>query len=157
MVEEKPLSAWMELSALMPKDRIDAVKPAQDAIWRLSYRSFPSYRPLLVEYQQVLTSIERGETTKVLERLASLEQSRELMRAKGDRAVDFLDWFEITRARNPSGVFDDYLRLKERLQERKHVRTDPLSKYLDRMDTLFDRGQDQPPARAAQAPLLLPE
>jgi hypothetical protein len=157
VVEEKPLSAWMELSALMPKDRIDAVKPAQDAIWRLSYRSFPSYRPLLVEYQQVLTSIERGETTKVLERLASLEQSRELMRAKGDRAVDFLDWFEITRARNPSGVFDDYLRLKERLQERKHVRTDPLSKYLDRMDTLFDRGQDQPPARAAQAPLLLPE
>ncbi|MBX3741828.1 MAG: hypothetical protein KF712_12600 [Akkermansiaceae bacterium] len=159
-VAEKPLSSWQELSDLKPQERIDAVKPAQDAIWRLSYRSFPSYRPLLVEYQAVLTSLERGETAKVPERLASLEQSRELMRAKGERAVDFLDWFEITRARNPSGVFDDYLRLKERLQERKHVRTDPMSKYLDRMDELFDHGQDakpQLPARDAQAPLMLPE
>ncbi len=156
-VTEKPVSAWQELSGMEPKERIDAIKPAQDAIWRLSYRSFPSYRPLLVQYQEVLTSLERGETAKVPERLASLEQSRELMRAKGERAVDFLDWFEITRARNPSGVFDDYLRLKERLQERKHVRTDPMSNYLDRMDELFSRGQDEKPARSIQQPLMLPE
>ncbi|WAC19339.1 hypothetical protein OVA24_19105 [Luteolibacter sp. SL250] len=157
VVTEKPISAWQELSDLQPKERIDAIKPAQDAIWRLSYRSFPSYRPLLVEYQEVLTSMERWETEKVPERLASLEQSRELMRAKGERAVDFLDWFEITRARNPSGVFDDYLRLKERLQERKHVRTDPMSEYLDRMDELFSRGQEERPVRSAQQPLMLPE
>lgn len=156
-VVEKPLPAWPELSELQPKDRIEAIKPAQDAIWRLSYRSFPSYRPLLVEYQEVLTSLERWETAKVAERLAALDQSRELMRAKGERAVDFLDWFEITRARNPSGVFDDYLRLKERLQERKHIRTDPMSGYLDRMDALFHRGQEEKPVRSAQQPLLLPQ
>jgi hypothetical protein len=156
-VTEKPISAWQELSEKEPRERIEAIKPAQDAIWRLSYRSFPSYRPLLVEYQEVLTSLERGETAKVPERLASLDQSRELMRAKGERAVDFLDWFEITRARNPSGVFDDYLRLKDRLQERKHVRTDPMSKYLDRIDELFSRGQDEKPVRSIQQPLMLPE
>jgi len=164
-VVQKPLSAWSELAGLKPQEKIEAVKPAQDAVWRLSYRSFPSYRPLLVEYQAVLTSLERGETQKVQERLTALEESRVLMRAKGERARDFLDWFEITRARNPSGEFDDYLQLKDRLQERKHVRTDPMSKYLDKMDEIFDRGQVAPqprqqhqlPAGSADEPLLLPE
>ncbi len=155
MIVEKPLSSWQELAELKPMERMDAVKPAQDGVWRLSYRSFPSYRPLLVEYQTVLSSLERGKTEKVAGQLHSLEQSRLLMRGKAERARDFLDWFEITRARNPSGVFDDYLKLKDRLQERKHVRTDPMSAYLDRMDELFNRTQDEP--RAASAPpLLLP-
>lgn len=156
-LEEKPLSAWQELTELEPKERMDAIKPAQDGVWRLSYRSFPSYRPLLVEYQAVLTALERGETEKVQEKLTSLDESRTLMREKGERARDFLDWFEITRARNPSGVFDDYLRLKERLRERKHVRTDPMSGYLNRMDELFNRGQEAKPPRVSQPSLLLPE
>lgn len=159
VVEEKPLSSWGELIGLKPMEKVDAIKPAQDAIWRLSYRSFPSYRPLLAEYQAVLTSLERGQNEKVAERLASLEQSRALMRGKAERARDFLDWFEITRARNPSGEFDDYLQLKERLQEQKRVRTDPLSKYLDQVDMLFNRGDEKPQKRMSSQPpdLLLPE
>ena len=154
IVTEKPLSAWSELGDLKPYERMDVLKPAQDGVWRLSYRSFPSYRPLLVEYQAVLSSLERWKTEKVAGQLVQLEQSRALMRAKAERARDFLDWFEITRARNPSGVFDDYLKLKDRLQERKHVRRDPMSDYLDRMDDLFNRGQGEP--RQVSPPPLLP-
>lgn len=157
IIQEKPLSAWGELSELNPGERVEAIKPAQDAVWRLSYRSFPSYRPLLVEYQGVLTSLERGETGKVAEKLESLDQSRVLMRGKADRAKDFLDWFEITRARDSSGAFDDYLELKEHLQERKHTRADPLSKYLDRIDELFSRGAAAPSREAALPPLLPPQ
>ena len=66
------------------------------------------------------------------------------MNAKAKRARDYLDWFEITRARETSGAFDDYMRLKDRLKTNPHRRTDDLSKYLDRMDAIFSRGADPP-------------
>ena len=61
------------------------------------------------------------------------------MLEKTERARDYLDWFEITRARDTSGAFDDYLNLKARLKDNPHQRKDPLSIYLDRMDKLFTR------------------
>ena len=60
------------------------------------------------------------------------------MLVKAERARDFLDWFEITRARETSGVFDDYLDLKARLKSQKNPRQDEMSKYLDLLDPLFD-------------------
>jgi hypothetical protein len=48
-----------------------------------------------------------------------------------------MDWFEITRARETSGAFDDYLSLKARLKNQPKTRTDDISKYLDRLDPLF--------------------
>ena len=66
------------------------------------------------------------------------------MTAKAKRARDYLDWFEITRARETSGAFDDYMRLKDRLKANPHRRNDELSKYLDRMDAIFSRGADPP-------------
>ena len=68
------------------------------------------------------------------------------MLAKATRASDYLDWFEITRARETSGVFEDYLRLKQRLLAQPHSREDPLSKYLDHMNSIFSRKTDEPPA-----------
>ena len=121
---------------------------------RLSYRSFPSYRPILQDYQTVLTALSQGKTEKVSDQLVSLEQNRQLMRAKAERARDFLDWFEITRARQASGVFEDYLRLKDRLEFKAYRREDDLTNYLDRMDQIFSRAQDQP--KSAAPSLLLP-
>ncbi|HVJ46015.1 MAG TPA: hypothetical protein VM511_06480 [Luteolibacter sp.] len=153
-VEEKPLSAWAELAELKPIEKIEAVRPAQDALTRLSYRCFPSYYPAIAEYQAVLASVEQGKTKDVDAKLAELSASRSLMIAKAERARDYMDWFEITRARETSGAFDDYLRLKDGLQERTHRRNDPLSEYLDKMDELFRHGQQ--PKREASPQMLLP-
>jgi hypothetical protein len=71
------------------------------------------------------------------ESLQALTETRATMVAKAERARDFMDWFEITRARETSGAFDDYLSLKARLKNRPNTRTDSLSKYLDRLDPLF--------------------
>ena len=81
------------------------------------------------------------------------------MTAKAARARDYLDWFEITRAREASGEFDDYMRLKERLESNPHRRDDKLSQSLDRMDAIFSRGDVPAPANVppVQNPLLLPE
>lgn len=140
----RPLDAWPQLAALAEPERQAGVRPAQDELVRLSYRCFPSYRPLLAEYQIILQSIAKNQTNGMAERLTSLEETRSIMTARATRARDYLDWFEITRARETSGAFDDYQLLKERLQANPHRRKDPLSAYLDRMERIFHRESGRP-------------
>ena len=139
IIQQKELSAWPEVVGLPEPERINAVRSAEDALVRLSIRCFPSYRPVLAEYQIVLSSIAKNRTQDVDAQLTALAERRATMTAKAEHAGDYLDWFEITRARETSGVFDDYMRLKERLKSNPHRRTDDLSKYLDRMDAIFSR------------------
>ena len=137
------LDQWALLEGMDDQERTAAVKPAQAALVHLSYRCFPAYRPLLVEYQKQLIRLSRGEGKAVVEPLKQLGQARNIMAAKTERARDYLDWFEITTARETSGVFDDYLRLKKELGKREHNRKDGMSLYLDRMDKLFDRSEEE--------------
>jgi hypothetical protein len=139
ITQQKNLNAWAELTAIPEPERIAAVRLAQDSLVRLSYRCFPSYRPLLKEYQLRLLELTKNQTTEMTAQLKILDENRATMKAKATRARDYLDWFEITRARETSGVFDDYMRLKERLKSNPSDRRDNLTKYLDRMDGLFNR------------------
>ncbi len=152
IIRQKELTAWPDLSALPEPERAGSVRLAQDALIRLSYRCFPSYRPILSEYQIVLSAIAKNKTKDLATRLTDLAERRATMSAKAQRARDYLDWFEITRARETSGVFDDYMRLKDHLKANPHHRDDELSKYLDRMDAVFSRKDDKPAANAAPLP-----
>ncbi len=143
IIRQKELAAWPELAALPEAERVSAVRMAQESLVRLSFRCFPSYRPLLAEYQLVLSNLGKNQTDKVAETLVALGEQRTLMTAKTTRARDFLDWFEISSARETSGAFDDYMRLKAGLKANPHRRNDELSKYLDRMDAIFSRGLDE--------------
>ena len=143
IMQQKPLTVWPELAALEPPERLAAVRLAQDALVRLSYRCFPSFRPLLMEYQGVLDSLAKNQIADVEARLATLDETRQTMHARSARGRDYLDWFEITRARETSGAFDDYQRLKERLKSSPHQRKDDLSAYLDRMDQIFHREESK--------------
>jgi hypothetical protein len=145
ILEQKDLTSWPELAALPEAERVEAVRLAQDSLVRLSYRCFPSYRPLLVSYQAVLDAIARNKTGQVSAMLAELDESRVTMIVRAARGRDYLDWFEITRARETSGAFDDYLMLKERLKSNPHRRKDPISVYLDRMDRIFHREEEKSP------------
>lgn len=137
--QQKELSAWPEIAQLKEPERLEAVRPAEDALVRLSYRCFPSFRPLLSDYQQVIAAIAKNKTKDVPHRLEELAQVRATMLDRSTRARDYLDWFEISRARETSGAFDDYLRLKERLKNRPAIRKDHITQYLDRMDRIFYR------------------
>ncbi|MEO5912601.1 MAG: hypothetical protein ABIS50_00095 [Luteolibacter sp.] len=140
LVQQKELIYWPEIAALPEAERANSVRLAQDALVRLSYRCFPSYRPILAEYQIILANIAKNKTKDVTAALTAIDERRATMTAKAARASDYLNWFEITRARETSGAFDDYLRLKERLKSNPHQRDDELSKYLDRLDAIFNRG-----------------
>lgn len=152
IIQQKEISAWPEVAALKEPERVASVRLAQDALVRLSYRCFPSYRPLLLEYQSVLDSIAKNQTKNVAERLVKLDETRATMVARAARARDYLDWFEISRARETSGVFDDYLRLKERLKSNPRDRKDELSSYLDRMDAIFHREEPKTPGGGLPPP-----
>ncbi|RYD20015.1 MAG: hypothetical protein EOP88_16750, partial [Verrucomicrobiaceae bacterium] len=133
VLQQKELSAWQEVISLPEKERADSIRLAQDSLRRLSYRCFPSYRPIISEYQTILQTIAAGKPEGLAERLADLSTRRSTMTAKAEHARDYLIWFEITRARKDSGDFEDYLRLKERIKDNPARRGDSISQYLDRM------------------------
>ncbi len=154
-ITETPLGS--ALPVLPPAELSAAVRPAQDALVRLSYRCFPSYRPLLVDYQAILGDVALGKSADLGPRLSALDETRTIMIAKAHLARDFLDWFEITRARETSGAFDDFLRLKDQLKYNPPRRNDDLSRYLDRMDRVFHRDTgDSVPSTALGPNLILP-
>jgi hypothetical protein len=141
-VREHALSDWAMVVKLPQNERTEAVRPAQDSLVRLSYRCFPTHRPLIAEYQTILNEIAANKPKKIDERLAKLAETRHSMNQRIKRAQDFLEWFEITRARETSGVFEDYLALKDRLKANTLQRNDPVSNYLDRLDKVFDRSKE---------------
>ncbi|MFK7849367.1 MAG: hypothetical protein AB8D78_00175 [Akkermansiaceae bacterium] len=138
LMHQVAFADWEKLLALPDETRADSVSLAEGDLLRLSFRCFPSYRPLLRDYQVLLKKFALNETEELSQSLNELLESREIMQGKARRARDFLDWFEITRARETSGVFDDYLSLKARLKSQPTQRKDDLSKYLDRLEPLFD-------------------
>lgn len=144
-MHEVPISEWNRVPKLSQAERVESVRLTEEELVRLSYRCFPSYRPLLQEYQLILTRWVTGDTKEISASLLKLAEIRQTMVAKSARARDFLDWFEITRARETSGAFDDYLTLKTRLKLQSNPRKDSITKYLDRLDPLFVIPQQRQP------------
>ena len=139
IVKKAPLSDWPRLSAMAQEERRMATRLAEDALVRLSFRCFPSYRPILREYQILLASLRGKAVGDPRKKLSELLETRQVMMARADHGRDYLDWFEITRARETSGAFEDYKKLKERLRNKPNSRTSSTALYLDRMDKMFSR------------------
>jgi hypothetical protein len=137
---DRGIESWKEIAALTDVDRAEAVRPAEDGLVRLSYRCFPSYRPIIQEYQQVLRDIVAGKKEdKIDPRLAELSEQRVVRAQRAARARDYLDFFEISRARDLSGEFDDYMRLKKELELRpRPKRSDHLTEVLDAMQKVYE-------------------
>jgi hypothetical protein len=158
ILEPKDLSAWPDVAKLPAPERAPTVTPAQEALVRLSLRCFPSYRPILSDYQTALSHIATGTTKDTAAQLTKLQEHRNTMSAKAARARDYLIWFEMTRAQEISGDFDAYMRLTEKLKAPVYRREDGISTYLDQMDKIFDRGAPPPSPnsfpRESASPLL---
>lgn len=135
------LEDWQGEDPEPPAVRYTAVRGAQDALNRLSYRCFPSYRSLLADYQLILMEWAReGRDEEMMLKLTELREERSRMEVLAIRARDFMDYMEISRATELSGSFTDYMRLKKELKERPRVeKKDPLSLYLDTMDAVYGR------------------
>jgi hypothetical protein len=103
----------------------------------LAIRANPVYRPMIYEYGKIATLLARGKINGIAERLTRASASRKgiatTMRAIGD----YINWFEATKSRGPSGAFADYMKAAELAAQPEERRRDPISVYLDVLEAQF--------------------
>jgi len=104
----------------------------------LATRANPIYAPIIAEYADIAARLRRGKTARVAERLQRLRAARETVAAQMRQIDDYLNWFEATGLGRPSGEFADYMRAAERAAHRERTKRDPISLYLDVLETEFE-------------------
>ncbi|MGJ8672539.1 hypothetical protein [Rubritalea sp.] len=134
-----PISDYALLTELSTKQKIIAVDTMRQGVIQLSNRCHPIYRPLLLEYVAISGDVVAGKTDEVEERLNTLSSQRQNILIADERCRDYLDWYQITRARTVTGDFSGFMRLKERLaMEREDAKDESLDTYLDKVQSLME-------------------
>ncbi len=130
---------YQKILKLEPAERFSAVARAKAEIGRLSYRCFPVYRPLLVEYEAILTEVITGKDKGITTRLKNLKDSRSKYISAGKRVRDYLDWYYITQSNEVSGNFKAYMELLETIEKEKSYpdKKDSIQRYLDSVQEIF--------------------
>lgn len=100
-------------------------------------RASPIYRPAISEYEKIATLLASGKVKGIAERLARLSASRKVLAAQVRKIDDYMNWFEATKSREPSGVFADYMKAADLADRPGERRRDPISVYLDVLETQF--------------------
>lgn len=141
ITQSVPFESWQSFEMLEGEARFEAIRSAQNALERLSYRCFPSYRPLLMDYQGRLFDWAKDrKLSKLDEQLAELSELRILMLQRSIRGRDYLDFMEIAGATELSGSFVDYMELIKELEQRpRPERNDPISHYLDTLEGVYGK------------------
>jgi hypothetical protein len=103
----------------------------------LGARANPVYCPLISEYEKAVTLLARGKTKGVAERLVRLNATRDGIATRAQKIDDYMNWFEATKSREPSGAFADYLKAAELMSQPDKRRRDPMSVYLDVLEAEF--------------------
>lgn len=103
----------------------------------LAARANPIYCSLIYEYDKAATLLARGKTNGIAERLVRLNAARNGIANQARKIDDYMNWFEATKPPGPSGAFTDYLRAAELTSQPEKRRRDPISVYLDVLETQF--------------------
>lgn len=105
----------------------------------LAMNSHPVYAPIIADYAEIVSLIGRGKTLDVPKRLERLKNLRKAISTQMQEIDDYLNWFEATSLARPSGEFADYLKAAERASQPEQTKRDPISVYLDAIETQFER------------------
>jgi len=105
----------------------------------LATRAHPAFAPIVAEYAQVTGLLLQGKTRGVAKRLDRLKIARQEIATQMRGIDDYLNWFEATSLARPSGEFAGYMKAAERAAQLPQSRRDPISVYLDVLETQFDR------------------
>lgn len=133
------LIAYRDILALDEEERSLLLSPMLERINLLSFRAFPSYRPMLAGYARITRQLAEGDDKEVAELLMYLEEKRTALREVGIRTRDYLDWYQITNATQLTGEFKDYQRLKRDLESKNPPHPGPVDRYLNAVQKLYDQ------------------
>lgn len=131
---------WAEVVALESRDdRLRALRPASDLLSHLSFRCFPTYRPVIGGYLQILANLveEKDEETAVA--LENLKTFREAEGRRYEQLIDLMDWFHLSTVKEESGEFDEFLRIRKQIKAEDVQSDDPLNRYLNQVEGIFER------------------
>ena len=119
--------------------RFDAIAGARAELERLSYRCFPTYRPLIVQYELILLELAQGKNKDIATRLNDLAKSRHNSQLVAKRVRDYLDWYYITQSDDVGGSFLDYRKLSDALEKEslRPTENDTTENYLDRIQRMY--------------------
>lgn len=115
-----------------------ALRLLEHEIAILAARANPLYAPIIAEYGEVIGLLQRGRTLSVPRRLERLGNWRGALAAQMQSIDDYLNWFEATSLIGPSGEFAEYMKAAERAAQREQTKRDPISVYLDALETQFE-------------------
>ena len=104
---------------------------------QLAFRANPVYRPIISEYAKATALLLRGKTKGITARLERLRDTRQAAAAQMRAIDDYLNWFEATKVPGPSGAFADYMKAAESAAQPRQTKRDPISVYLDVLETQF--------------------
>jgi hypothetical protein len=105
----------------------------------LATRGHPVYAAIIADYAEISALLVRGKTLDVPRRLERLQISRKAIAAQMRGIDDYLNWFEATSLAGPSGEFVDYLKAAKRAAQPERSKRDPISVYLDALETQFEQ------------------
>ena len=135
----EPGAPEFKLAELAQKKRLSPVEKARLVEFRQGVLSLvgnanPALRPIAEQYEQAAQLLVRGKRRGVARRLAEVESTRAQLAGRMHDVDDYMNWFEATQAKAPSGVFVDYLRTATARNQSEPRRRDPLSVYLDALE-----------------------
>ncbi len=120
----------------------------QNKLTHLNMRAFPGYRPIIAEYQRILTlMLTEDQSSKIAPLIQPLTQLRASYRTAMGRARDYLDWYEMTHVGGEmSASFLQYLRMRALLREEQKPLNTHMDHYLRDIELLMglDSGEDIP-------------
>jgi hypothetical protein len=102
----------------------------------LTARAHPVMRPVVREYQEIVSLMAIQKWRHLPKRLADVGTLRDGLTDRMTNIDDYMNWFEATQLTNKSETFRGYLKAAD--SEETHLRRhDPLSVYLDSLENQF--------------------
>ena len=102
----------------------------------LTARANPIYRPIIQD-PKAASLLASRKTKGIAAKLSQIKSLRGKAVARMSAIDDYLNWFEATQSRTQSGAFAEYMKAAELALEREPRRRDPISVYLDAIETQF--------------------
>ncbi len=123
---------------LVRRDRAAILERVNLALTGMAMRAHPLYRPVISDYQSVIKALTAGKKEKeAAATIASLAAVRRKLMRDLQKIEDYLDWSEATQPDGLTGAFDGYLRTAEELSRPAPPRRDPLSRYMNLMESEY--------------------
>lgn len=136
------LESWRQVAGLESQEgRIESIRPANDLLAHLSFRCFPTFRPVIAGYLKILSDVADGKTEEVEEMIRNLEEFRAAEVERHRKLVDLMDWYHLSSVQKESGEFEDYLKMQRNLRKGNEFGKDPLHQYLDKVQKVFGKSK----------------